>query len=552
MRSRKSLISAVLCFGLLCTLSALAQDDDEMHAHHHDAPEQLGKVYFPISCNAASQQKFNRGLALMHSFQYEDAEAQFQEIAKTDPDCAIAHWGIAMSLFHQIWERPQEPTLKRGHEEILIAQKLNAKNQRERDYIAALAIFYDDPASTEYMKRVTAYSDAMGKLYAKYPKDEEAGAFYALSLLASQPPGDTTHANAQKAVAILLPLFQQDPDHPGLAHYIIHSCDNPQMAATALPAARAYAGIASSSAHAVHMPSHIFARLGLWQEDIQANLKSVALVEQHNSGAMYMGGHELHAMHFLLYAYLQTGQDAKARQIVEKAQQIIAGAPKNGDDSGMLEYYGFAQAHFPALYALEMHHWSDAMALQPAANAPAHLQTITYWAQIIGDGHTGNAEAAQIAAKKYDEAEDAIRKSKDAYMLDGPNLQRKEVQAWLAFAEKKNDEAIQQMRAVADTQDKVGKAEVDIPAREMLADMLLASNQPEAALLEYEKAMKIDPNRFNELAGAAQAAELTRQQTKADAYYAQLLKNCDDGKYSHRPALERAKTAIAKNELKVQ
>ena len=353
------------------------------------------------------------------------------------------------------------------------------------------------------MKRVTAYSDAMGKLYAKYPKDEEAGAFYALSLLASEPPDDTSLANPKKAVAMLMPLFQRDPDHPGLAHYIIHSCDNPEMAATALPAARSYAGIASSSGHAVHMPSHIFARLGLWQEDIDANLKSVALIEAQKSGAMYMGGHELHAMHFLLYAYLQTGQDAKAKQIVDQAEKIIAGAPKNGDDSGMLEYYNFAAAHFPALYDLEMHHWSEAMALQPVTNAPAHTQAITYWAQTIGAARAGNVDATRQAARKFEEAQDAIRKSKDAYILDGPNLSRREVQAWLAFAEKRNDDAVKQMREVADTQDKVGKAEVDIPAREMLADMLLELKQPEAALVEYEKSMKIDPNRFNELAGAA-------------------------------------------------
>ncbi len=263
---------------------------------------------------------------------------------------------------------------------------------------------------------------------------------------------------------------------------------------------------------------------------------------------MYMGGHELHAMHFLLYAYLQTGQDAKAKQIVDQAQTIVAGAPKNGDDSGMLEYYNFAAAHFPALYDLEMHHWTEAMALQPAANAPPHTQMITYWAQTIGAAHTGNVEAARAAAKKYDEAQEAVRKSKYAYTLDGPNLQHAEVQAWLAFAEKKNDDALKQMRSVAETQDKVGKAEVDIPAREMLADMLLELKQPEAALVEYEKSMKSDPNRFNELAGAANAAEMTHQQKKADGYYAQFLKNCDDGRYSDRPALERAKTVMARNE----
>ncbi len=484
----------------------------------------------------------------MHSFQYEDAEAQFAQIAKSDPACAMAHWGIALSYFHQIWERPQQPVLQRGHEEMVMAQKLGAKTDREKDYIAALAIFYDNATSTDYMKRVTAYSAAMGNLHQKYPTDMEAGAFYALSLLASEPPEDTSHANAKKAVAILLPLFQQEPNHPGLAHYIIHSCDNPEMAETALPAARAYAGIASSSAHAVHMPSHIFARLGLWQEDIQANLKSVAVIEKQKSGAMYMGGHELHAMHFLLYAYLQTGQDAKATQIMEKARQIVAAAPKNGDDTGMLEYYGFAEAHFPALYDLEMHRWKEATALQAATNAPAHQQTISYWAQTIGAARLGDVEAARRAAKKFEDAQEAVRNSKYAYTLDGPNLTRGEVQAWLAYAEKNNDDAVKQMRAVADTQDKVGKAEVDIPAREMLADMLLELHQPEAALVEYERSMKIDPNRFNELAGAARAAELTHQQQKADAYYAQLLKNCDDGKYSERPALEHAKTVLAKNE----
>jgi hypothetical protein len=513
--------------------------------HHHEATEQLGKVSFPISCAPGSQKAFERGIALLHSFGYEEAEQQFVELAQKDPTCAMAHWGIAMSLFHQIWEQPTDSTLKRGQQEIEKAQKIDAKTQRERDYIAALALFYDGPASKNYLQRATAYSDAMGKLYQQYPTDIEAGAFYALSLIAAEPPGDTSLANRKKAVAVLIPLFEQDPDHPGLAHYIIHACDSPQMAPTGLAAARAYAGIASSSAHAVHMPSHIFARLGLWQEDIQANLKSVALTQQ--SGAMYMGGHELHAMHFLLYAYLQTGQDAAARQIVEQSKQIIASAPKDAGDSGMLRYYGFAAAHFPALYDLEMHNWTDAAALQPAANASPDLQRITWWARTIASARMGDVEATRRNAQKFDEAEETIRKSKDAYLLDGPDSSRGEVHAWLAFAEKKNDEALQRIRQAADTQDLRGKAEVDIPAREMLADMLLELNQPQAALVEYERSMKIDPNRFNELAGAAQAAELVHQPEKANSYYAQLLKNCDDGKHSDRPELGRAKMVLAKN-----
>ncbi len=537
-------VSLLVFACVLCAVPALALDDD-MHAHHHEAIEQLGKVSFPISCTPASQKAFERGVALLHSFGYEEAEEQFAEIAQKDPACAMAHWGIAMSLFHQIWERPQESTLKRGQGEIEKAQKIGAKTEREQGYISALAVFYRDPASNDYLKRASAYSDAMGNLYRQNPTDLEAGAFYALSLLAAAPPDDTSLTAQKKAVAVLTPLFQQQPDHPGLAHYIIHASDSPQMAPMALDAARRYAEIAPSSAHAVHMPSHIFARLGLWQEDIQANLKSVALTQQ--SAAMYMRGHELHAMHFLLYAYLQTGQDEAARQVVEQAKQIVATPPMNGDDTGMLEYYGFAAAHFPALYDLEMHNWTDAAALQPAANAPPHLQRITYWAQTVAAARMGDVEATRRNAQRFDEAEAATRKTKNAHVLDGPNSARGEVHAWLAFAEKNNDEALRQMRQVADTQDKVGKAEVDIPAREMLADMLLQLNQPEQALLEYQKSMQIDPNRFNGLAGAARAAELAHQPAKANAYYAQLLKNCDDGKHSDRPELRSARMVLAKN-----
>ena len=435
--------------------------------------------------------------------------------------------------------------MQRGQEEIRKAQTIGAKTERERAYISALAVFYRDPTTHDYLKQAAAYSEAMGLVYQQYPADLEAGAFYALSLLAAKPPGDTSLAAEKKAVAVLIPLFQKQPDHPGLAHYIIHACDSPQLAPLALDAARHYAEIAPSSAHAVHMPSHIFARLGFWQDDIQANLKSVALTQ--HSGAMYMRGHELHAMHFLLYAYLQTGQDDAAKQVVEQAKQIVSTPPGNGDDTGMLEYYGFAAAHFPALYDIEIRHWPDAAALQPGANASPHLQMITYWARTIASAHLGDVEATRQNMQRFTDAEEATRKSKYAYVLDGPNSARGEVRAWLAFAEKNTDQALQQMRQVADAQDKVGKAEVDIPAREMLADMLLELNQPDRALSEYEQSMKTDPGRFNALAGAARAAELAHQPAKANSYYAQLLKNCDDGRHSDRPELRSAKLVLARN-----
>jgi tetratricopeptide (TPR) repeat protein len=529
---------------VLFSLQSVARGDDTP-AHHHDAGEKLGNISFPISCAPDSQKPFERGVALMHSFGYEEAEAQFVEITQNDPACAMAYWGIALSLFHQIWERPGEPALKRGWSEMEQAEKLGAKTDRERGYISALSEFYRDYGTRDHMQRATAYSDAMGKLYQKYPNDLEAGAFYGLSILAAEPTADKSLTARKKAVAVLNPLFLRQPDHPGLAHYIIHACDSPAMAPLGLEAARRYAAIASSSAHAVHMPSHIFARLGLWQEDIDANLKSVALA--HPSGEMYMHGHELHAMHFLIYAYLQTGQDEAAKRVVDDSKQIIASAPKTSDDNGMLEYYGFAAAHFPALYALEMRHWSDLTALEPAAGAPPDLQSITYWARTIGTAQQGDLEATRSNAQKFDDAEEATRKTKNAYTLDGPDFPRGEVHAWLAFAEKKNDVALRQMREVADLQDKVGKREVDIPAREMLADMLLTLNRPQEALAEYESALKIDPNRFNGLAGAARSAEMANQTEKANTYYAQLLKNCDDGRNSGRPELARAKTMASKN-----
>jgi tetratricopeptide (TPR) repeat protein len=536
------IFAGVVCACLLNACSVAAYNE-ETHEHHHETSERLGKVSFPVSCLPTSQKPFERGVALLHSFGYEDAQEQFEVIAKHEPTCAMAHWGIAMSLFHEIWEQPPDTSLKQGQEEIEKAQKIGVKSERELRYISALALFYHDPAKNDHVKRAAAYSEAMSKLYQQYPADLEAGAFYGLSLLAAKPPDNMSHAAEKKAVEVLNKLFQQQPDHPGLAHYIIHACDSPGMASMGLDAARRYAEIAPSSPHAVHMPSHIFARLGLWREDIAANLKSVAVTK---SAAAYMHGHELHAMHFLIYAYLQTGQDELAKQVLEQSKQITA-SDNSGDDAGMRGYYGYATAHFPALYDLEMRHWADAAALEPAAGAPPHLQMITYRARTIASAQMGDAAATRQNSQRYDEAEQATRKTGYADVFDGLDLSQREVHAWLAFAEKKNDKAVREMRDIADTQDRVGKQEVDIPAREMLADMLLDLNRPQEALAQYEKSMKIDPNRFNGLAGAARAAELTGRMKKANTYYRQLLKNCANGQDSGRPELRHAKLLLAKS-----
>ncbi len=511
---------------LLCSRSLLAYQAPA-------APEKLGTVSFPTSCASSQQKAFERGVALLHSFWYDKAEQQFKDVIAADPACAIVYWGEAMTQWHEIWDRPDAATLKRGLALVEKGQKLGAKTQRERDYLDALAVFYQNSDKSTFEVRAAGYSQAMEKLHEKYPEDHEATAFYGLSLLASAPPRDTTFANQKKALALLNAETPQAPDNPGIQHYIIHSCDSPQMAAEGLAAARKYGQIAPSAPHAAHMPGHIFARLGLWQEDIDANLASIAAAEVSGSS-----GHELHAMDFLNYAYLQVGEDTKARALVEKVESMDVSM---GHD--MHDYLDMARAGFPATYDIEMRHWKEAAALKPAKDAMPQNAAITYWARAVGSGHLKDAAAAKRDLVQYDAMVGAVKRSKDAYMAVYMDTGRDEARAWIAFAEGKNDDAAKIMQAVADKQDALGKGEVEIPAREMLADILLESGHPEQALAEYERSMTIDPNRFNGLYGAARSAQMTNQPAKADKYYAQLVKNCV-GANSDRPELARAKEQL--------
>jgi tetratricopeptide (TPR) repeat protein len=533
------------CLLLLLSAYFPAGLADDTHQDHRPPAEQLGSVSFPISCSPQAQKPFERGVALMHSFWYEEAEKQFTEIAESDSRCAMAHWGIALSLYHQLWDRPLEPVLKRGWGEIQKAQTLGAKTDRERGYINALGEFYRQYETRDHQSRATAYADAMAKLYAAYPKDGEGGAFYALSLLASGPLNDTTFDNPKKAVAVLMPLFRENPKHPGLAHYIIHACDSPQMAAMGLEAARRYAQIAPSSPHAVHMPSHIFARLGLWPEDIQSNLTSVALTRK--SVAMHMGGvsHQLHAMDFLVYAYLQIGDERAAYQIIDELPNTIAAIKAGNEQDVRMDRIGYALVGFPAIYALEMQRWSDAAKLQAPPGILPLDQLTLHWTRAVGFGHLRNADAIRKELEQFDTALQAVRESKSAYISDArAGFLRDEISSWLELAENNRDEAIRLMRRAADVQDLKGKKEVEIPAREMLAGMLLELNRPQEALAEYELSMRVDPNRFNGVYGAARAAELG-QPEKARSYYATLLANSANAR-SDRPELARARTVVEK------
>lgn len=525
MKKQLLLLIVALAF---CSRSLLADEH-----HHVDTNQKPRTVSFPSSCEAGVHELFERGVALLHSFEYAEAEKLFKKVADNDPECALANWGEAMSLNHPLWNLPDQLDLKRGWELVQKAQAIGARTAHERDYIDAIAAFYRDYDKVDHGSRTKAYAQAMGKVYDRYPKDHSAAAFYALSLLSS---GDRT-----KAIKILNQLLKAEPNHPGGVHYLIHACDTPQLAHLGLVAARRYANISPSSPHALHMPSHIFARLGLWQEDIRSNLASLAATR--DASAMHMGAeHRVHAMDFLEYAYLQIGDNNKAKTMVDEL-----GTVREADiDPSLGDYYSYACAHFPALYALETRQWKDAMALQPPSVAEPYNQAITYWARAIGAGHLRDTAAARNAIEQYDLMIEATRRTEKAYIADLMDFHRDEARAWLAFAEKKNQEALSLLHFLADKQDAVGTGEGEIPAREMLADMLLEMKRPQEALTEYEKSLKTDRNRFNGLYGAARAAELAHKPEEAAAYYAQLLKNCDNGALSDRPELAWAKTQLAR------
>ncbi|HLJ28935.1 MAG TPA: hypothetical protein VKY85_19650 [Candidatus Angelobacter sp.] len=529
----------ILFLATILFLSPLSLRADDEH-HHFDANEKLGTVSFPTSCAGSVQKSFERGVALLHSFAYEEAERQFEEITGQDPHCAMAYWGEAMSLYHQLWSRPTAADLKRGWELIQKGQWIKAKTQRERDYIDALAAFYQDSGKGEHEQRATAYAAAMKRVYENNPKDHEAAVFYALSLLASSTDKSGLE-NARKAISILNTLFETQPDHPGVAHYLIHACDNPQFAQEGLAAARRYAGIAPTSPHAVHMPSHIFARLGLWQDDIQSNLAAIEAARKQSPNFHHAMHHRMHSMDFLEYAYLQIGDDTKAKAMVDE----LATIKEDDVEPEFRTYFADRLTGFPARYALETRQWKDALALQFPSGIGATSKAFTYWAQAIAAGHLHDAAATRKAVDQFDAMIEATKKSDKPYLADGMTTDRDEAHAWLAFTEGKNDKALELLRSVAQKQDAHGKGETELPAREMLADMLMEMGRPQEALAEYEKSLHTDPNRFNGLYGAAHAAELLHEPQKAASYYAQLLKNCDNGMHSERPELARAKEQMA-------
>ena len=486
----------------------------------------VGTVVFPVSCSPAATKAFPHAVALLHSFAYEEALAEFTAIAGQDPQCAMAYWGQAMTWWHPLWYLPDSKALQAGSDAIAKASASPPKSEREQGFIAALADFYKGSGQRDHRTRAMAYRADMEKLFARFPQDQEIGAFYALALLATASPADKTYADQRNAADILEKIFTSQPDHPGAAHYLIHSFDSPELAPEALRAARAYAKIAPDAPHALHMPSHIFIRLGLWDDAIASNIASrkVAhdLAEKNN--VQSARDQELHASDYLVYAYLQQGRDVEADALVNAAAAV-----KQVQQTSTSSY---ARAAIPARFAIETGNWERASELEVATPSP-ETQAITHWARALGALHRQRLDQARAEISKLEAIRDAIQ-GKPGYDWSAQvEVQRREAAAWLAHSERNDGQAISLMRSAAQLEESTDKHPVTpgpvLPARDLLGDLLADSNKPEQALVEYEASLKLAPHRLHALHGAARSAELAGKRDLARTYYAEVLANCEQG-----------------------
>jgi len=481
------------------------------------ADAKLGAVSFEISCKPQVQADFNRAVALLHSFWLDEAERTFMQLSIADPDCAMAFWGVAMADFNEVNGGPTADGVIRATQALARADEASEKDPREAAYIHALHLFFDGYTEKDPDVYARRYTDAMEEVATRYPNDTEAQVFYALALINSDPGEDVGLINLKKAVAILYPLFRKHPNHPGIAHYIIHATDNPEMAQQGLEAARRYASIAPAAPHALHMPSHIFTRLGLWEDDIRSNLASKAAAE---NPAVHVGAeNRLHAMEFLEYAYLQIGHDNEARAILTEGPTV-----KQSDvDPRYPTYYADVQARYPALFAIETRDWAMAANLKPIEGGDWVGQSHTLLAHAVAAAHLHDAQGAQAAAQSIE----SLAEANPRMRIGTPRASMPdEIRAWARFSDGDIQGAITLLRPVADRQTKVGKGEVELPAREMLAEMLLLSGKFTDALTEYQTSLISDPNRFNALLGAGEAAERLKKRKLAASYYRTLFANC--------------------------
>lgn len=501
------------------------------------AQEKLGQVHFPVACSPSVQQPFDRAVALLHSFWYSAAVKAFAAVGDADPGCAMAYWGVAMSWWYPLWEPPSPAALKQGATAVEKAHAIGGKTDRERSYIAAIEAFYKDADRLDHRTRALAYETAMERVYLRYPDDREAAVFYALALNATALPTDKSYAKQIKAAEILEKVFAVEPQHPGVAHYIIHSYDYPPLAPRALDAARRYAAIAPAAPHALHMPSHIFTRLGLWEDSARSNAESAAAAKP---GGDAQG--QLHALDYMAYAYLQLAQDAKARGILDAARSF-------GKIERETRATAYAQAAIPARYALERRQWAEAAALEPSATRYTYATGITYFARAVGFARNGDVVTARKEVDKLQALREALVQAKEGYWADQVEIQRRAAAGWAARAEGRNEEALALLRAAADLEDSTEKSPVTpgpvLPAREQLGDLLVELGQARAALAEYEGSLRREPNRFNGIYGVARAAELAGDTAKARDSYGRLLTLALSAD-TERAELARAKAVLGK------
>ena len=499
--------------------------------------EKLGRVHFTTSCSPAVQGDLDRAVALLHSFWYSAAVKAFTAVAAAEPSCAMAYWGVAMSWWYPLWEPPGANALQRGTAAVEKAVSLGGKTERERDYIAAIQAFYKDADKVDHRTRALAYEAAMERVYVKYPDDREGAIFYALALDATALPTDKSYAKQLKAGAILEKIFVEQPEHPGIAHYVIHSYDYPPLASRALDASRRYAKIAPSAAHALHMPSHIFTRLGLWEESAQSNADSVTAAKPDGD----MQG-QLHALDYMAYAYLQLAQDQKARGVVDAARSF-------GKVERETNATAYAQVAIPARFVVERRRWAEAVGLEPIETRYAHVNGITYLARAVGLARSGDTTGARREVERLATLREALAQAKQGYWGDQVEVQRRAAAGWTARAEGKNDEALALLHGAADLEDSMEKHPVTpgsiLPAREMLGDLLLDLGQPKLALVEYEASLRREPRRFNGIYGAGLAAEQAGEPVKAKSYYTDLVAMAAQAD-GERPELAHARGFLAK------
>jgi hypothetical protein len=512
------------------------------------ADKQFGLIEFNISCSGKVKNDFNLAVALLHSFEYEEAEKVFAKIIDEDPGCGMAYWGVAMCNYHPLWAPPTQAELIKGTKAIELAGTLGKKSERESGYIEAIAMFYHDADKFDHHTRTIRFEKAMDTMYRKYPDDKEAAIFYALALDAAADPADKSYVSQKKAAAILNAIYPDEPNHPGIIHYIIHTYDYPGLAELALPAARKYASVAPASAHAQHMPSHIFTRLGLWDESIKSNLISASYAKCYaeTGGMNGLRDEELHAMDYLVYAYLQKAENGLAKEQWDYLKTMNEVHPMDFK-------VAYAFAAIPARYLLENKLWKEAADLEiHPGNFPwdkfPWQKAIFHFTRLLGLVHLGNLDSARSELEKLKILHDTLVNQKDLYKANQVEIQIKASEAWILFKEGKNSRALEWMNSAADMEDATEKHPVTpgevIPARELLGDILLQMGYTAKAFAIYQEDLKRHPNRFNGLYGAGLAAEKSGDSGRAGFYYQQLSDQCTT--HSTRPELAAARLFLKK------